>query len=184
MPSHYLNQCWCGIVNWTPRNKLQWNRNRNSYIFIQENAFQIVVWKMAAILSRPQCVNLQCCLHLTYSLLPDSITEAYIKGHKGHIYPPPILNWDVAEMGFPSFDLTHWWKEKQAEIIQTTFLNTFSKFKLFYFQIDSRWILFLGMKLTMSQWVRWWHGAFSEPRHCHRQCLSTSLRPHVDTGIR
>ena len=56
VPSHYLNQCW-NIVNWTPRNKLQWNVNRNSYIFIQENPFENVVWKMAAILSRPQCVK-------------------------------------------------------------------------------------------------------------------------------
>ena len=55
-PSHYLNQCW-NIVNWTPRNKLQWNVYRNSYIFIQENPFENVVWKMVAILSRPQCVN-------------------------------------------------------------------------------------------------------------------------------
>ena len=31
--------------------------NQNSYIFAQENAFEIVVWKMMAILSRPQCVN-------------------------------------------------------------------------------------------------------------------------------
>ena len=31
--------------------------NRNSYIFIQENPFENVVWKMAAILSRPQCVK-------------------------------------------------------------------------------------------------------------------------------
>ena len=55
--SHYLNQCW-DIVNWTLRDKLKWNLNRNSHIFIQENAFENVVWKMAAILSRPQCVNL------------------------------------------------------------------------------------------------------------------------------
>ena len=55
-PSHYLNQCW-NIVNWALRNKLQGNFNRNSYIFTQENAFQDVVWKMAAILSQPQCVN-------------------------------------------------------------------------------------------------------------------------------
>ena len=27
-PSHYLNQCW-NIVNWTSRNNLQWNFNRN-----------------------------------------------------------------------------------------------------------------------------------------------------------
>ena len=54
--SHYLNQWW-DIVNWTLRNKLQWNFNRNSNIFIQENVFECVVCEMAAILSRPQCVN-------------------------------------------------------------------------------------------------------------------------------
>ena len=55
-PSHYLNQCW-NIVNCTLRNKLQWNLNLNSNIFIQEIAFESVVWEMAAILSRPQCVK-------------------------------------------------------------------------------------------------------------------------------
>ena len=30
---------------------------KNLYIFIQENAFVNVIWKMATILSRPQCVN-------------------------------------------------------------------------------------------------------------------------------
>ena len=58
--AHYRKQCW-NIVNWTLRNKLQWNLNRNSYIFIHENAFENVVWKMAAILSRPQCVNTIMC---------------------------------------------------------------------------------------------------------------------------
>ena len=33
-PSHYLNQWW-NIVNWTLGNKLQWNFNRNSSIFIE-----------------------------------------------------------------------------------------------------------------------------------------------------
>ena len=51
-----LNQCW-NIVNWTLRNKLQWNSNWNCIIFIQENALENVVWEMASILSRPQCVN-------------------------------------------------------------------------------------------------------------------------------
>ena len=37
--------------------ELQLNVNRNSYIFIQENPFENVVRKMAAILSRPQCVK-------------------------------------------------------------------------------------------------------------------------------
>ena len=55
-PSHYLNQCW-NMVNWTLRNKHRWNFNQNSYILIQENAFENVIWKMAAILSWPQCVK-------------------------------------------------------------------------------------------------------------------------------
>ena len=55
-PSHYLNQCWV-IVNWTFRNKLQWNLNGNSNILIQENAFESVVCETAAILSRPQCIK-------------------------------------------------------------------------------------------------------------------------------
>ena len=56
MPIHYLNQCWY-IVNWTVWNKLQWNINGNSYIFVEENPVESVVCEMAAILSLPQCVN-------------------------------------------------------------------------------------------------------------------------------
>ena len=37
--------------------KLKWNLKQNSHIFIQENSFGNVVWKIAAILSRPQCDN-------------------------------------------------------------------------------------------------------------------------------
>ena len=55
-PSHYLNQCW-NIVNFNLRCKFQWNVDQFLYIFIQENAFENVVCEIAAILSRPQCVN-------------------------------------------------------------------------------------------------------------------------------
>ena len=58
--SHYLNQCW-NIVNMTLRNKSQWNINRDSHIFIQENAFENVICKMSAIVSRPHCVKLDLC---------------------------------------------------------------------------------------------------------------------------
>ena len=56
MLSHCLSQCW-NIVNWTLKNTLQWNCDRNSYIFVQENAFEKIVCKIAAILYRSQCVN-------------------------------------------------------------------------------------------------------------------------------
>ena len=76
-PSHYLNQCW-NVVNWTIGNKLQLNLRRKSYIFIQENAFENAVWKLAAILSRPQCVNTHWrsldsyCSTVHYSINPSS----------------------------------------------------------------------------------------------------------------
>ena len=54
--SHYLDQCW-NVVSWTLRNKLQWNFNRNSYFFVQDNAFQNTVYKMTIILSWLQFVN-------------------------------------------------------------------------------------------------------------------------------
>ena len=65
-PSHYPNQCRYR-VNWILRNKLQGNFSRNSYIFIQENAFENVGCEMAAILSRPQYAN-KWSLKLTVSL--------------------------------------------------------------------------------------------------------------------
>ena len=46
-------------------NKLQWNFNRYSSIFIQEKAFENVVCEMASILSRPQCVKALRALTLT-----------------------------------------------------------------------------------------------------------------------
>ena len=36
------------MTNWTPRNKRQWNLNQNLYNFIQENAFENVIRKLAA----------------------------------------------------------------------------------------------------------------------------------------
>ena len=60
----FLNEnIWISIkislkfVNWTPRNKFQWNFNRNSNIFNQGNAVENVVCEMASILSQPQSVN-------------------------------------------------------------------------------------------------------------------------------
>ena len=51
-----MNQCW-NSVNWILSNKFQWNCNRYSNIFIQENALEHVVREMASILSPPQCVK-------------------------------------------------------------------------------------------------------------------------------
>ena len=52
-PSRCLTQCWNTIIL-NISNAIQWNLKRNSYIFIQENAFENIVCEMAFILSRPQ----------------------------------------------------------------------------------------------------------------------------------
>ena len=44
-------------MNLNLRNTFQWNLKWNLYVLIQENAFEIVIWKYAAILSQPQCVK-------------------------------------------------------------------------------------------------------------------------------
>ena len=49
-------KCWI-IVNWALKNKLKWNLNWNSNIFIEENVIENIVCKMAVILPRPQCVK-------------------------------------------------------------------------------------------------------------------------------
>ena len=41
-------QCWF-IVNWTFRNKLKWNFNQNTKLFIHKNASEKMVCEMAAI---------------------------------------------------------------------------------------------------------------------------------------
>ena len=44
-PSNHLSQCW-HIVDWTLRNKHQWDFNLNRKIFTEENAFEKVICKM------------------------------------------------------------------------------------------------------------------------------------------
>ena len=45
------------LVNWTHRNKPQWNFNQNTKLFIHKNAFENIACEMAAILSRGRWVN-------------------------------------------------------------------------------------------------------------------------------
>ena len=66
---------YCKLDPWE-RNSIKFNQN--SCIFIQGNAFENVVWKMTAILSRPQCVN----IHITgkwQSLDGPSIKKAALE---------------------------------------------------------------------------------------------------------
>ena len=56
MSSHYLNYCWV-IVNWSPRNKLQWNFNQTTKRLIHKNTSETIICEMAVILSRGRWVD-------------------------------------------------------------------------------------------------------------------------------
>ena len=99
--SHYLNQCWV-IVNWTLKNKRQWNFNQNRKLFIQENTYENIVCEMAAILSRGRWVKSK--LTLVQTSDNDwmlSWQQAIVRTNNGlgnlHIYVSLSLD-----------DLTHW----------------------------------------------------------------------------
>ena len=52
----YLNECWL-IMKWALGNKFQWHLNGNNIFLKQYNAFENAFFKMAAIVSWPQCVR-------------------------------------------------------------------------------------------------------------------------------
>ena len=110
-PNHYLNQCWI-IVNWTLRNKLQWNLNRNSNIFIQENAFESVVCETASNLSRSQCVNV--CNQLV-TVLNIIMNVALYNGRRNSVLNVPWQN--VAYLSWCNYLLKYldvgnsWWQK-------------------------------------------------------------------------
>ena len=120
-PSHYLNQRW-NFVNWTLRNKLQWNFKWNSNIFIQENMFECIICGMAAILSQPECSSpgeQQCCIPLIQlahwdwdkmaAILQTTISNAFswIKMYwfrfKFHWILLPIVHLKIFQLWF------RWW---------------------------------------------------------------------------
>ena len=77
---NYLNQCW-NIVNCALRNKLQWNFNLNSNIFMQENAFENVVCEMASI-----CLGLNVLTHWGQNKMAAILQKFVPKGHTGNMW--------------------------------------------------------------------------------------------------
>ena len=63
------------------RNKLQWNFNRNSNIFIHENALENVICEMDSILSRPQCVNAYIYIFVIYQIISLSLSLYLMHKH-------------------------------------------------------------------------------------------------------
>ena len=82
------------FYNWTLRNKIQWNFNRNSNIFIEENAFENIFCEMTAILSRPQCVNTGECHYnmVQYGIILHTSSK-WLKQNFNPLWPSEAIWW-------------------------------------------------------------------------------------------
>ena len=72
MPSHFLNQCWV-IVNWAPRNKLQWNFNQNIKLFFSKMRLKMASAKWR--LFRLGLDELRCILVFVFSIMNQIQTD-------------------------------------------------------------------------------------------------------------
>ena len=89
---HYIHQCR-NIVYSNPRNNCIEILSETSYTFIEEYPFENVVWKMAAISSRLQCVNWNQLKYLhgnhsrraSDSIAPYVHNWCYAPGHVGRL---------------------------------------------------------------------------------------------------
>ena len=129
-PSHNLNQ-YSLIVNWTLRNKLQWN----SFIKIQILSFKKNEFENVA--SRK--LFWKCCLQ-----------------NDGHFVQASIFELILARLVlYRVVNLTHLPLNEMATISQTIFLDAFSWIKKIVFWLKFHWSLFLRVQLTIIQhWFR------------------------------
>ena len=121
-------QCW-NIVKLNLRNKFQWNLKRNWYIFIQANALENVVWKMAAILSRPQCVEKWLCYSGHRVALVVHRAQKSVPGSAGEwptFSPPPLESCSgTANVDGPN------WASGRLAISCTVMLTLFQETNIF-----------------------------------------------------
>ena len=158
-PSHYLNQWW-SIVNWTFGNRLQWNVNRNSNIFIEKIYFKISSGKC-----RPFCLGLnvlRClkwpfdcfnkdkhnCIKADSRFAPSQWETALLCNNVSHFLGASLesalcmnasLFSSAQDLQYIKGDSHHMWifnhlpLDKMATIMQTIFSDAFSWMKFLYF---------------------------------------------------
>ena len=140
--------------------QIQWNLNRNSYIFIEERTYENVVWKMAAILFWPQYVKSK---HVSFwvSITPaDSLAvSTLLPGHpeaQWSPFPCPVYIQDQhynEERSINTLSL-----RQNRYDLQMVFLISFLWMKLLYFDTNFTEMCSQGPinnKLTLVQILAW-----------------------------
>ena len=81
-------------------------------------------------------------------------------------------------------NLTHWGRDKMADISQTTLSNPFSLMKIFEFRLKFHWSLFQRFQLTIFQhWFRLWLGADQATSHYLNQYRVDHWRIYASLGL-
>ena len=98
-----MNQCSL-IVNWSLRNKLRWNFNQNTKLFVHKNASEKIVCEMVAILFRRRWVKM---LHLCRESNDDQWIQQVDSLHKWsvmcfHVMTYSWRNWQIS---YPKLDI-------------------------------------------------------------------------------
>ena len=100
--------------------------------------------KVAAILSRPQCVKI-----LTMNRVPPEYSIRTVMMNSQLTYHK------TNQIQCDCFHLTHWGRDKMAAISQTTLANIFPWMQMLEFWYKFHWSLFLRVQLTIFQhWFR------------------------------
>ena len=120
---------FCLVVNLTTRNKLQWNINRNSYIFIHENAFECVVCEMAAI-----CLGINVLTYINSSTEGSLHTRQWCSSMNGKTH------------------LRTWWESKIGHLKPLLLLREeYSRIN-----ISLPWVLMPWLMWFLWQQYPWW----------------------------
>ena len=80
--------------------------------------------------------------------------------------------------------LTHWGRDKMADIFQRTFSNAFSWMNMYELRFRFLWSLFPRVQLTISKhWFRWWLDADQATSHYLNQSWLFYWRIYASLGL-
>ena len=125
---------------------------------------------------------------LTVGKRKQTIQTFFIYIHYGNLFKHMVkMKWSVITsylLWSRLMVLTHWGRDKMADISQTTFSNAFSWMEMHEFRLRFHWSLFLRFQLTIFQhWFRWWLGADQATSHYLNQWLLVYWRVYASLGL-
>ena len=140
--------------HWIPRNKLPWNFNQNTKLFIHEITSENIICKIATIMSMGRWVhrfpNDQCDTVCTEDALPwRNQTVASVEWL---LLVVALLRTVAGIINFTKC-LTHWSQDKMVDIFPTTYSSALSWLQKLELQLAFHCSFFLRVQITIFQYL-------------------------------